>query len=105
MISRSADGIDPFRIGIVSRAKYDESRRMAALTASTEDEFSDVVAQTSEAAATASDSDVQTTAEYEAAFRSYIEELMVEGRLNYVAYMGELDRLTLSLANGKGRTA
>ena len=43
----------------------------------------------------------ETTAEYEAGFRAYIDQLMLEGRLNYVAYMGELDRLTITLESGK----
>ena len=105
VISRSKDGIDPFRIGIVSRAKYDESVRMAALTASTDDNFLELTSEEDDESENAADAgsvkETLTTAEYEAAFRDYIEQLMVEGRLNYVAYMGELERLTLSLANGK----
>lgn len=108
VIGRAEDGLDPFRIGIVSRAKYDESRRMATLTSSSEDDFLNMGSDDS-------DSDVndqsrardvpeigsETTAEYEAGFREYIEQLMVEGRLDYVAYTGELDRLTISLEAGK----
>ena len=33
VIGRDEDGLEPFRIGIVSQTKYDESRRMASLTA------------------------------------------------------------------------
>ena len=37
VIHSSPDGIEPFRIGTVSRAKFDESQRMASLTAAAED--------------------------------------------------------------------
>ena len=126
VIGHGDDGLDPFRIGIVSRAKYDESRRMASLTASVDDDFlnvsvdadesGDAVAQTHSKKAADSNGTKQaddhaslrgvpasgeTTAEYEAGFRDYIDRLMSEGRLNYVAYMGEVDRLTLTLESGK----
>lgn len=121
VIGRGEGGLDPFRIGIVSKAKYDESRRMAAMTAASDEDFLNVGAQDSEddrsissADAKAAGSEVdrsdfvirpatddETTAEYEAGFREYISHLMAEARLNYVAYMGELDRLTISLEDGK----
>lgn len=109
VIGRGDDGVDPFRIGIVSRAKYDESRRMAALTASTDDDFLNLGGE-EEHEDDAEDNPLslqgvpiagETTAEYEAGFRNYIDNLMREGRLNYVAYMGELDRLTITLESGK----
>lgn len=109
VIGRGEDGLEPFRIGIVSRAKYDESRRMAALTASNDDDFLNVTGEDEENAE--SDDEAvglpavptvgETTAEYEAGFRDYIEHLMREARLTYVAYMGELDRLTITLESGK----
>ena len=114
VIGRGQDGIEPFRVGIVSRAKYEESRRMASLSSSNEEDFLNVsadddskdsragsIAVDAEVAATGRHSEVETTAEYEAGFRNYIEQLMVEGRLSYVAYMGDLDRLTISLEPGK----
>lgn len=110
VIGRDEDGLEPFRIGIVSQTKYDESRRMASLTASSEDEFLNITADESddedardEDAATAPGlpAETETTAEYEAGFRAYIEQLMNEGRLNYVAFMGDLDRLSITLEPGK----
>lgn len=121
VIGRSADGLDPFRIGIVSRAKYEESRRMASLTSSSDDDFLQMDVDAEEADDADTDASAQdpaangatvvnlrdrsdraeTTAEYEAGFREYIDRLMHEGRLNYVAYMGELDRLTITLESGK----
>lgn len=108
VIGRAEDGLDPFRIGIVSRAKYDESRRMATLTSSSDDDFlnissidSDAEANDQSEAAVVPEIGSETTAEYEAGFREYIEQLMIEGRLDYVAYTGELDRLTISLEAGK----
>lgn len=105
VIGRNKDGLDPFRIGLVSQAKYEESRRMAELTHSQDDDFLNVKesgdADPEEDLPTTQKKQSQTTAEYEAGFRDYIDQLMVEGRLNYVAYTGELDRLTISLEHGK----
>lgn len=115
VIGRSQEGVDPFRIGVVSRAKFDESRRMAALSSNGDEDLirqSDSEAQTDDAPresdqskpasreAARRPSEPPTTAEYEATFREYISQLMDEGRLNYIAYMGELDRLTISLNQG-----
>lgn len=117
VIGRSEDGREPFRIGVISRAKYDESRRMAALTASSDEDFLNVSAEADDAADEVStgsagnteagsgrrgaEPEVQTTADYEAGFRDFIDQLMAEGRLNYMAYTGELDALTISLPSGK----
>ena len=38
VLAKDADGIQPFRICVVSQAKYEESRRMAAMAASASDE-------------------------------------------------------------------
>lgn len=113
VIGRSEDGLDPFRIGIVSQAKYDESRRMAAMTAASDEDFLNVGSDGDEVEGEEAENlegsefhirpvkDDETTAEYEAGFRDYIGHLMMEARLNYVAYMGELDRLTITLEDGK----
>jgi len=116
VIGRSESGIEPFRVGVVSRAKYDESRRMASLSASSDEDFLNVSVSDDADESEQSDEvveverqtrladvapEAQTTAEYEAGFRDYIDQLMVEGRLSYVAYTGDLDRLTLSLNSGK----
>lgn len=115
VVGRGTDGLDPFRIGIVSRAKYDESRRMAAMSAANDEDFLNVGSEDHDEASEAEAGnalqnsefhvrpmkDDETTAEYEAGFRDYIGHLMSEARLNYVAYMGELDRLTITLEDGK----
>lgn len=108
VIGREEDGLEPFRIGIVSQTKYDESRRMATLTASTDEDFLNIAADLHDESeddaqpqAPGLPEEAETTAEYEAGFRAYIERLMVEGRLNYVAFMGDLDRLSISLEPGK----
>ncbi|MEP3477785.1 MAG: hypothetical protein ABJZ55_00915 [Fuerstiella sp.] len=115
VVGRGDDGLDPFRIGIVSRAKYDESRRMAAMSAASDEDFLNVGSEDNDAASETEAGnalqnsefhvrpmkDDETTAEYEAGFRDYIGHLMTEARLNYVAYMGELDRLTITLEDGK----
>ena len=86
---------------------------MASLSSSSEEDFLNVSVNekdtySAEAAVVPVDDNssihqthAETTAEYEAGFRNYIEQLMVEGRLSYVAYMGDLDRLTISLEPGK----
>ena len=99
VIGRSDTGTDPVRVGVVSRARFDESRKMESLKGAADDELLAAVASESETAA--SDHATFTVAEYEEAFRDYIEQLMTEGHLNYVCYMGELERRTLSLAGGK----
>lgn len=38
VLARGTDGLQPFRIGVVSKAKYEEARRMAAMAASASDE-------------------------------------------------------------------
>ena len=38
VLARGTQGIQPFRIGVVSKAKYEEARRMAAMAASASDE-------------------------------------------------------------------
>ncbi len=38
VLARGTDSIQPFRIGVVSKAKYEEARRMAAMAASASDE-------------------------------------------------------------------
>ncbi len=38
VLAKGNDGIQPFRIGVVSKAKYEEARRMAAMAASASDE-------------------------------------------------------------------
>ena len=102
VIGKSADGINPFRIGITSKAKYDESRRMADLTSSTHEDFLNLgklaplpeeetpatttTKQPQETSSkTAADQQTETVAEYEAGFRQYITKQMAEGQLNYVA--------------------
>ncbi|MEZ6061568.1 MAG: hypothetical protein R3C19_14575 [Planctomycetaceae bacterium] len=162
VISRAEDGIEPFRIGIVSRAKYDESRRMASLTAeesgellpaaatealaddenrATADRSTDQgsnnsqpkqpqtaspdSAQSSNRAPDAAQkpprpgtqitgsSKTQPSAptswstprtqvrhDYETGFRQYVDQLMSEGCLNYVALGGEIERSTMKLRSG-----
>ena len=38
VIAKGGDGLQPFRIGVVSKAKYEEARRMASMAASASDE-------------------------------------------------------------------
>jgi hypothetical protein len=38
VLAKGGDGVQPFRIGVISKAKYEESRRMAAMAASASDE-------------------------------------------------------------------
>jgi DNA repair exonuclease SbcCD nuclease subunit len=108
VIGRAGDGAEPFRIGVVSQAKFDESLRMASLTTSESDELLRIATSTDEeessplpASAGAVDNEYETVEDYEAAFHSYIEQAMLDGRLDYVALAGELDRSTLNLDGGR----
>ncbi|MCH2202949.1 MAG: hypothetical protein MK102_13330 [Fuerstiella sp.] len=105
VIHSSPDGIEPFRIGTVSRTSYDESRRMTSLSAAAEDRLIPLEHSTdktpsdqnSTGQARASNGDVS---EYEAGFRNYIRKLMREGKLNYLALGSELTREEMQLETG-----
>ncbi len=99
VIGRSDTGRDPVRIGVVSRARFDESRKMESLKGAADEEL--LAGMVEDTPSAALDHATFTVAEYEESFRDYIEQLMTEGHLNYVCYMGELERRTLSLAGGK----
>lgn len=101
VIHSSPDGIEPFRIGTVSRARYDESRRMASLTASAEDNLISLNDDDhDQSPQDEPDAAEQSASEYEAGFRTYIQKLMREGRLNYLALGSELLRSKMSLDTG-----
>lgn len=105
VIHSSPDGIEPFRIGTVSRAKFDESQRMASLTAVAEDNLinldSEVDSDVTDAPAPAHPTDPEESlTEYEADFHSYTQKLMREGRLNYLALGSELSRTEILLETG-----
>ena len=105
VIHSSPDGIEPFRIGTVSRAKFDESQRMASLTAAAEDNLinldSEVDSSVADAPAPSHPTDPEEPlTEYEADFHSYTQKLMREGRLNYLALGGELSRTEILLETG-----
>jgi exonuclease SbcD len=105
VIHSSPDGIEPFRIGTVSRAKYDESQRMASLTAAAEDNLinldSEVDSDVPDAVAPPHPTDPEESlSDYEAGFHSYTQKLMREGRLNYLALGSELSRTEILLETG-----
>ncbi len=104
VIHSSPDGIEPFRIGTVSRARYDESQRMATLTADAEDNLISLNDESDEQPENNQDeepdSPEQSTQEYEAGFRTYMQKLMREGRLNYLAFGSELQRTEIQLDTG-----
>lgn len=106
VIHSSADGVEPFRIGTVTRAKYDEFQRMAALTTSAEDKlvsFEDDQPSPSATVDTTADDNADPASADEAAeagFRAYIQKLMREGRLNYLALGSEIDRTDMELETG-----
>lgn len=100
VIHSSPDGVEPFRIGTVSRARFDESRRMARLTESVEDSLISLEDETDENTSVPAVSETESEAEYESAFQSYMSKLMREGRLNYLALGSELERTYLNLEAG-----
>lgn len=139
VIAKDTDGIQPFRIGVVSKSKYEESRRMAAMAASASDETlsASVSNLTSGEQLTESDSgesDEQSTRVWRSidveqgelprkldsgrrsikrsvetlesgpadahpsldpGFMRYVDEMLHEGKLNFLALTGELGRTTL----------
>lgn len=134
VIAKDTDGIQPFRIGVVSKSKYEESRRMAAMAASASDETlsASVSNLTSGEQLTESDSgesDEQSTRVWRSidveqgelprkldsgrrsikrsvetlesgpadahpsldpGFIRYVDEMLHEGKLNFLALTGEL---------------
>lgn len=107
VIHSSPDGIEPFRIGTVSRAKYEESQRMASLTTSAADNLLnlDDSSETTETADSRTPDSAQPESEqpvedHEAGFRAYMQKLMTEGRLNYLALGSELNRTDILLEGG-----
>ena len=141
VLAKGNDGVKPFRIGVVSKAKYEESRRMAAMAASASDEtlaaslqnvasgeqlsgptssadsddestrvWRSVDAENGEQPRKAADtsrrsikrsletleagpSDVHPSLDPE--FIRYVDEMLHEGQLNFLALTGELARTTL----------
>ena len=106
VIHSSPDGVEPFRIGTVSRARYDESQRMATLTAAAEDNLisldddGDGDEQSTNHREDGPDSAEQSPSDYETGFRIYMQKLMREGRLNYLAFGSELLRNEIQLDTG-----
>jgi len=100
VIHSSPDGIEPFRIGTASRSKFDESRRMARLTESVEDNLISLPDESGTTASVAAPTKSESETEYEVAFQAYMSKLMHEGRLNYMALGSELDRSLLHLEDG-----
>ena len=139
VIAKDTDGIQPFRIGVVSKSKYEESRRMVAMAASASDETlsASVSNLTSGEQLTESDSgesEEQSTRVWRSidveqgelprkldsgrrsikrsvetlesgpadahpsldpGFIRYVDEMLHEGKLNFLALTGELGRTTL----------
>ncbi len=141
VLARETDGIQPFRIGVVSKAKYEEARRMAAMAASAADEtlaasLLNVASgeQVSGPQSSADSDDDETTHVWRSVdaesgekprkadtgrrsikrsletletgpsdahpsldpgFIRYVDEMLREGQLNFLALTGELARTTL----------
>jgi DNA repair protein SbcD/Mre11 len=100
VIHSSPDGVEPFRIGTVSRARFDESRRMARLAESVEDSLISLDGASDEDASVLVSTATESKDEYAAAFQKYMNKLMREGRLNYLALGSELERNHLNLESG-----
>ncbi len=104
VIETADDGIEPFRIGSVTRSRFDESRRMAKLTETTADLLNpDTPVPVSDDGDLPPDGTTAAAAaenEYETAFRSYMNGLLREGRLSYLALGGQLERTWIHLESG-----
>jgi len=139
VLQKGSDGIQPFRIGVVSKAKYEESRRMAAMAASASDETLTASLQNPtsgeqlSAAKTNDDGEESTRVWHsidreegelprriekkqrsikrsletlesgpsdahpslDPGFIRYVDEMLREGKLNFLALTGEFARTTL----------
>lgn len=146
VLAKARDGIQPFRIGIVSKAKYEEARRMASMTASASDEtiaasLQHVASgeQVEEPDAAEDGDDQESTRVWRSidaedgkpprkapggrravkrsletleagpadehpsvdpGFIRYVDEMLQEGQLNFLALTGELARTTLWREDG-----
>jgi hypothetical protein len=140
VLAKGTNGIQPFRIGVVSKAKYEEARRMAAMAASASDESLSVSLDhlASGEQITGAESDNESDDEtvrvrhsidaedgqkprkipdknrrikrsletleagpadahpsLDPGFIKYVDEMLHEGQLNFLALTGELARTTL----------
>lgn len=141
VLAKGTNGIQPFRIGVVSKAKYEEARRMAAMAASASDESLSVsldhltsgeqIAGKESNAESDDDESIQVRYSIDAedgqkpskapdknrrikrsletleagpsdahpsldpGFIKYVDEMLQEGQLNFLALTGELARTTL----------
>lgn len=140
VLAKGTNGIQPFRIGVVSKAKYEEARRMAAMAASASDESLSVSLDhlASGEQITGAESDTESDDEIvrvrhsidaedgqkprkipdknrrikrsletleagpadahpslDPGFIKYVDEMLHEGQLNFLALTGELARTTL----------
>lgn len=143
VIAKGGEGVQPFRIGVVSKAKYEEACRMASMAASASDETLTATIQNVSSGeqidAPGNDGDASPDADSTRVWRSidtedggrlrrvpgtprrniqrsletleagprdahpsldpgfirYVDEMLQEGRLNYLALTGELARTTL----------
>ncbi|MFO0977991.1 MAG: hypothetical protein U0996_16415 [Planctomycetaceae bacterium] len=141
VLARGGEGVQPFRIGVVSKAKYEEARRMAAMAASASDEVLSSSLpnlasgeKLEQPVATAEGVDESTTVwrsidaedgerprklggssarritrsletleagpadshpSLDPGFMTYVDEMMHEGQLNFLALTGEMSRTTL----------
>ena len=143
VIAKGGDGLQPFRIGVVSKAKYEEARRMASMAASASDEAltatmqnvssgEQIVVPGSDGETSTDDGSTRVWRSIDArdserplrtpgrtrrniqrsletleagpadahpsldpGFIRHVDEMLQEGRLNYLALTGELARTTL----------
>ncbi|MBL8812663.1 MAG: hypothetical protein JNM43_21035 [Planctomycetaceae bacterium] len=145
VLAKGGEGVQPFRIGVVSKAKYEEARRMAAMAASASDEVlssslpnlasGEKVEDAGSNAAGSADVNEESTTVWRSidaedgerprklggssprriqrsletleagpadshpsldpGFMSYVDEMMHEGQLNFLALTGEMSRTTL----------
>lgn len=145
VIAKGANGVQPFRIGVVSRVKYEESLRMAAMAASASDEtlstaLENVASgevidkpgeQTQDDETTRVWRSIDTEAgerpkkiggsprrsgqrspesletgpeeahpSVDSGFLRFVDEMLREGQLNYLALTGEMSRTTLWREDG-----
>ena len=103
VIPSSTDKVNPFRIGVLSRSRFEEARRMASESARAGEQLLASESPTATGSPTGTHSltsDDSGHASLPSDFLRFAEELLREGRLHYLAFTGEQSRITAEVVGG-----
>ena len=103
VIPASTDELNPFRVGVISRSRFEEAQRMAAESAQAEERLLTSESATVTASRPSDQNDfshITGDTSQPSEFLRFAEELLREGRLHYLALTGEQSRITAEVAGG-----